>query len=169
MAGRAAGRRGGVRGLRHRLRTRAADVVDEPERRRHRRHFADRRGLHRRVGRGRPAGQAAAGARGHRLHRRRGAAGHRRWPVGGGAVRGVRVPGRARRIDLGAGRGHRPDRRAGRRRGAAADDAAATGPSGRTSDRPTPAAPWPTSTRPTTWARWSAGWPGRLSCCRSWA
>lgn len=29
-----------------------------------------------------------------------------------------------------------------------------------------PAARWPTSTRPTTWAHWSADWSGRSPCCR---
>src|ERR1700734_3952012 len=45
--------------------------------------------------------------------------------VGGDAVCGVRVRGRRGRVDVGAGGGHRTDRRPGRRRGAVADDAAA--------------------------------------------
>ena len=70
-------------------------------------------------------------------------------------------------VDVGAGGEHGPDRRPGRRRGAAADDAAAARAARPVP--PTPAARWPTSTRPTTWARWSAGWSGRSSCCRTWA
>ncbi|CKS61344.1 Uncharacterised protein [Mycobacterium tuberculosis] len=131
MAGRAAGRGRGVRGLRSRLRARAADTGGEPERRRDRGHLPDRRGLHSRAGSRRLADQAATCTRGHRVHRRGGGAGHHRRIVRGGAVCGVRVPGRARRVDAGSCGGHRPDRRAGRRRGAAADDAVAARPRGR--------------------------------------
>ena len=62
---------GGVCGMRHRLRTRPADAVGEPARRRDRRDVADRRGIRRRARRGRTAGQTAAAPRGHHVHRRR--------------------------------------------------------------------------------------------------
>ncbi len=130
VAGTAAGCRRGVRGLRHRLRTGATHPVGEPERRQHRRHLTDRRGLHRRTGCGRPAGQAAVDTRGDHLHRRRGIAGHHRRSVRGGAVCRLRLPGRFGRVDVGAGREHRTYRRTGRCRGTAVDDPAAAWPGG---------------------------------------
>ena len=151
LAGAAAGCRRGMRGLRHHLRTGAAHAVGEPERRRHRRHLADRRGLYRRTGRW----ARWWSSRCWRTRPSHSSPSRRCWASSVGCPRRrctwCSRSSTSRRLDVGAGGEHRPDRRAGRCRGAAADDAAAARRVGRV--RPTPAAPWPTSTRPTTSAR----------------
>ena len=95
--------------------------------------------------------------------RRRGAAGHHRRPVRDGAVCGVRIPVTARR-----GCWAVSTALIGGLVGAEVPLLMTLLQRGGWRVRPTPAVRWPTSTRPITWARWSAGWSGRSSCCRSW-
>ena len=87
-------------------------------------------------------------ARGHRVHRRRGAAGHHRWPVRGGAVRGVRVRRRRSTWVLAVGTAL-----IGGLVGAEVPLLMTLLQRGRMAGAPTPAGRWPTSTRPTTSAR----------------